>query len=86
MQDPEFQDLYCAWADERWPEDSPFQEVKFDIGYHGPYSELTPDVDTHIEIGLKCMPMDKWIYKEMEITEVISSLLKLEREKYKSKS
>lgn len=79
-QDPDMQALYCAWADAKWPQHAPVEEVEFDIGEHGPYSEVTPDVDAYLAVGLKTR--DGWLYEDVPryyLTETISEILCFER-------
>lgn len=46
------QEIYCAWAENKFPDFGPIKKVEFDLDHYGPYSEVTPDVDQFAIITL----------------------------------
>jgi hypothetical protein len=52
MQDKDLQHIYRAWANEKFPNYAPVTKVEFRYEYRGPYSDVTPDIDSWIEVEI----------------------------------
>lgn len=52
-QDKDLQEIYCAWANQRFPDLAPITEVKFEEENDPDYSELTPGMGDYLEVTVK---------------------------------
>jgi hypothetical protein len=78
MQDAEFQPEYCSWAEDKWPKyRGQIEEVRFEFGARGPYSDVTPDVDAYVQVEIKTKD-GKWHYEDagLFLGDVISEILR----------
>jgi len=43
--------MLCRWAEAKYDVQN-VTKVYFDVGQHGPYSEVTPDIDAYVEVSV----------------------------------
>lgn len=68
-------EVYIEWAHRNWPALGPITKVEFELGSHGPYSEVTPNVDEYVRVYLTLLS-GRVIEKEvMEVHQLIRDLV-----------
>lgn len=71
-QDADLQPLYCRWAEQKYRMGR-VEQVRFDFGYHGPYSEVTPDVDAYARVSVKTG--EGWVdFEECYLADLIADV------------
>lgn len=72
--------MLCRWAEAKF-DLADVVEVQFEAGAHGPYSDVTPDIDPYIEVRVKTSDgrwrnFDDWTYN----TDLIRDILRFATE------